>query len=170
MSPAVKLYVYDGSQCDPEKCTARELIHSGLAEEVRSDGVRGRLVLNPEDERALSPADRELAERGGVAALDCTWSEGEELLHRHRGSANGRALPFLVAANPVNFGNPFELTTAEALAAALYVLGEPEGARELLSRFRWGERFLEVNREPLERYSEAEDSEEVVEIQSDYLR
>lgn len=166
----MEVYVYDGSQCDPDKCTARKLVRSGLVEEVRSDGVRGRLVLNPEEERALSPADRELAERGGVAALDCTWNEGEELLRRHGGSSTGRALPFLVAANPVNFGNPFELTTAEALAATLYVLGEPEGARELLSKFRWGERFLEVNAEPLERYAGAEDSEEIVEIQNDYLR
>jgi pre-rRNA-processing protein TSR3 len=57
----------------------------------------------------------------------------------------------------------------EAQAAALYILGEKERARELLSRVSWGIRFLEVNREPLDLYAAAKDSSEVIRIQGYYL-
>jgi pre-rRNA-processing protein TSR3 len=80
-----------------------------------------------------------------------------------------RALPFLVAANPVNYGKPFRLTTVEAFAAALAILGDREEAERVLSKFTWGETFLELNAEPIRRYADCEDSTEVVEIQQEYL-
>ena len=70
-----------------------------------------------------------------------------------------------MAANPVNFGKPCKLSSVEALAAALYILGEKEQAGRILSKVNWGIRFLEVNREPLDLYAEAKDSSEVVKIQ-----
>ena len=80
-----------------------------------------------------------------------------------------RALPYLVAANPVNFGRPMRLTTVEAFAAALVILGERDRAERALSKFTWGETFLELNAEPLRRYADCEDSGEVVEIQQEYI-
>ena len=80
-----------------------------------------------------------------------------------------RALPYLVAANPVNFGKPFKLSTVEALAAALFIIGEPARAEEILGKFSWGHVFLELNREPLSEYASARDSTEVVNIQREYL-
>jgi pre-rRNA-processing protein TSR3 len=87
----------------------------------------------------------------------------QKLMMKHR------ALPYLVAANAVNFGKPFKLSSVEAFAAALYILGEKEQAALILNKFKWGPVFLDLNREPLERYSEAKDSTEVVKIQADYL-
>ena len=57
---------------------------------------------------------------------------------------------------------------AEAVAAALYIVGEKEQAKQILSKFNWREQFLILNRELLERYSEAETSQEVVAIQWEY--
>ena len=53
-------------------------------------------------------------------------------------------LPLLLAANPGNWGKPGRLTTAEALAAALYLAGRASEASEVLGAFRWGRRFFEV--------------------------
>ena len=156
---------YEGDD-DPAKCTARKLARFDLAELHRSSGATPYgVVLNPHAERALSPADR--AESGNLVALDCSWETAEEALFSMPGAH--RALPFLVAANPVNFGRPFKLNTVEAFAAALVVLGEREHAERILSKFRWGETFLELNAEPLERYAGCADSTEVIAVQGEYL-
>jgi len=80
-----------------------------------------------------------------------------------------RALPFLLAANPVNYGTPFRLNSVEAFAAALYILGQKEQAERILGKFSWGLGFLELNRAPLEEYSKAKNSAEVIEIQEGYM-
>jgi pre-rRNA-processing protein TSR3 len=157
---------YEGDD-DPKKCTARKLARFGLAELHRSDRETPYgVVLNPHAERALSPADREVAERA-LVALDCSWESAGEA--RFSLPGEHRALPFLVAANPVNFGRPMQLTTVEALAAALAIFGERDRAEEILSKFRWGHTFLELNDEPLRRYAECDDSTAVVAVQSEYL-
>ncbi|MGZ0747469.1 DUF367 family protein [Haloparvum sp. AD34] len=158
---------YEGDD-DPDKCTARKLSRFDLAELHRSDrATPGGVVLNPHAEQALSPADAELARERGLVALDCSWESAGEKQFSMRGEH--RALPYLVAANPVNFGRPMELTTVEAFAAGLHILGEPEQADEILGKFTWGETFSELNEEPLRRYAECEDSSEIVEIQQEYL-
>ncbi|WP_430503638.1 DUF367 family protein [Haloparvum sp. PAK95] len=158
---------YEGDD-DPDKCTARKLSRFDLAELHRSDrATPGGVVLNPHAEQALSPADAELARERGLVALDCSWESAGEKQFSMRGEH--RALPYLVAANPVNFGRPMELTTVEAFAAGLHILGEPEQADEILGKFTWGETFSELNEEPLRRYAECEDSSEIIEIQQEYL-
>ena len=156
---------YEGDD-DPAKCTARKLARFDLARLHRTDPTTPYgVVLNPHAERALSPADRSESDR--LVALDCSWESAEEALFSLPGVH--RALPFLVAANPVNYGRPFELTTVEALAAALTILGEREQGEALLAKFRWGHTFLELNDEPLSRYAACADSTEVVAVQGEYL-
>lgn len=166
-SGAVELHVrYEGDD-DPEKCTARRLAQFGEVTLHRNPRAVPRgIVLNPYAEQALSPADRgTVPDR--IVALDCSWETAEveafDLPGIHR------ALPFLVAGNPINFGHPFQLTTAEALAAALVILGERDRAVALMEPFSWGHTFLELNAEPLERYAACTDSEAVVAVQDDYL-
>ena len=162
----IPLYAYRDNTCDPRKCTVKKLARRDLATIVTSIAriPRSTLLLDPTAEQAVSPADRHLP---SITALDCSW----EVLDTGAVSTwrNRRALPFLVAANPVNFGRPFRLTSVEAMAATLYILGEKEQARTILAPFRWGLRFLEVNAEPLEDYAQARDSTEVVAIQTLYL-
>jgi len=61
----------------------------------------------------------------------------------------------LLAANPQHFGRWGELNTAEALAAALWLLGHRDEANRLLDGFAGGPAFFEVNRERLARYARA---------------
>jgi pre-rRNA-processing protein TSR3 len=125
-------------------------------------------VLNPFSEVAFSPADRRRIEDFGLVALDCSWEHAEKVLRKHvRGTS--RCLPILVAGNPVNFGKPTKLSTVEALAAALYVTDFKEEATELLSVFKWGHTFLELNCERLESYSKAKNSTEIVQQQKRFM-
>ncbi|NHN46782.1 DUF367 family protein [Halostella sp. JP-L12] len=156
--------LYEGDD-DPDKCTARKLERFDLADLHRSTGETPYgVVLNPHAERALSPAD---ADANRLVALDCSWETAGEAMFDLPGEH--RALPFLVAANPVNYGRPFRLTTVEALAAALVILDEREHAERILAKFTWGETFLDLNEEPLARYADCEDSSDVVAVQDDYL-
>jgi pre-rRNA-processing protein TSR3 len=155
---------YEGDD-DPAKCTARKLARFDLVELHRSDRATPYgVVLNPHAERALSPAD---ADAKRLVALDCSWESAGEA--RFSLPGEHRALPYLVAANPVNFGRPMRLTTVEALAAALAIFGRRERAAALLSKFTWGHTFLELNDEPLRRYAACDDSSEVVAVQREYL-
>ncbi|MFB6163392.1 MAG: DUF367 family protein [Halococcoides sp.] len=155
---------YEGDD-DPEKCTARALDRAGEVRLHRRPGaVPPGIVLDPHADRALSPAD---ADRERLVALDCSWETAEREAYDLPGER--RALPFLVAANPVNFGHPFELTTVEALAGALVILGERDHAERILEAVRWGETFLELNAEPLERYAACEESTDVIAVQEEYL-
>lgn len=160
------LYAYRDDTCDPRKCTMKKLAHRGLIRIVTSIAKipRSTLLLDPTAAQAVSPADRGLP---SITALDCSW----EVLDTGAVASwrNRRALPFLVAANPVNFGRPFRLTSVEAMAATLYILGEKEQAQEILAPFGWGLRFLEVNADPLEDYSQAKDSAGVVALQALYM-
>ncbi|WP_224448489.1 DUF367 family protein [Haloprofundus salilacus] len=158
---------YEGDD-DPTKCTARKLARFDLAELHRTDRAAPRgVVLNPHADQALSPADEPRAADRGLVALDCSWESAERAMFTLGGIH--RALPFLVAGNPVNFGRPMELTTVEALAAALCIFGYDDYAEEILSKFTWGHTFLELNEEPLRRYADCADSTEVVEVQGEYL-
>jgi pre-rRNA-processing protein TSR3 len=161
----MQLLIYHANQCHPKKCSAKRLGRFGLAALTnRIEQLRTFLVLSPFSQKALSPEDRGAR---GLAALDCSWARAEEVFMRSH--FNERALPFLVAANPVNYGKPFKLSTVEALAAGLIILGEREQAELILSKFNWGHVFLKLNQEPLEEYAAARNSTEVVRIQEAYL-
>jgi pre-rRNA-processing protein TSR3 len=162
----IPLYAYRDNSCDPRKCTVKKLEKAGFLKIFTKLSLipRNTLLLDPTAEQALSPADRFVR---SITVLDCSWvvlDTGKVCSWRIR-----RALPFLVAANPVNFGKPCVLSSIEALAAALYILGEKERAAAVLSKVNWGIRFLEVNEEPLELYAKAKNSTEIIEIQSLYI-
>jgi rRNA small subunit aminocarboxypropyltransferase len=162
----IPLVAYRDNTCDPKKCTVKKLEKAGLIRIVKKipQIPRNTLLLDPTAEKALSPADRGPA---SITVLDCSWEEvitGSVSTWRIR-----RALPFLAAANPVNFGKPCVLSSVEALAAALYILGEEQQARDILSKVSWGVRFLEVNAEPLSLYVTAKDSADIVKMQDLFL-
>ncbi len=129
---------------------------------------RGAVILNPFSYRAFSPADRERMEKKGLAAIDCSWINADEVFELSMHGAS-RCLPYLVAVNPVNYGVPSKLSTVEALVAALYITGFKEEAERFLSIFKWGPNFIVLNQRRLDGYATARDSGEVVELQKGFI-
>ena len=165
------LSVYHVSQDDPKKNTARKLARFELA--TLFDRVeripRGAILLDPFAEVAMSPADAKVGHERGVVALDCSWKLAEQVFPEARKRTVPRALPYLMAANPVNYGKAFQLSTAEALAASCAILGEPEQAKTLMSKFGWGQVFLDLNASPLRDYASSKSSTEVVQHMREYM-
>ena len=164
----IRLVAYHAGQCDPKKCTSRRLERLGFMTFVPrpSSLPKGAVLLTPEADRALSPADGPRSGRRGLAIVDVSWKRGK---FPSVPQAVARALPYLLAANPVNYGKPFILSSVEALAAALVIFGHPEEARAILSKFAWGGQFLALNREPLDEYAIAKDSTGVVRAQAEFI-
>jgi pre-rRNA-processing protein TSR3 len=162
-----RITIYHAAQCDPKRCTGLRLKRRGLARIVSKTRFlpKRAVVLNPFSEIAFSPADRKRVEDFGLVALDCSWEHAEKVLLKHV-KGTSRCLPILIAGNPVNFGKATKLTTAEALAAALYIAGFKQEAKDLLSIFTWGHTFLELNSAMLENYAAAQDSTEIIRIQA----
>ena len=78
-------------------------------------------------------------------------------------------MPYLVAANPVNYGRPWRLNCVEAFAAAFYICGHPDWAAEVLKHFSYGEPFLEINSQILKRYAACSTAEEVKKAEEVWL-
>jgi pre-rRNA-processing protein TSR3 len=167
---ALRIWIYHAKQCDPKKCTALKLKRHGLARLVHRVRAlpRGAVILDPFSKKAFSPLDRERIETRGLAAIDCSWMHADEVFELSMRGVS-RCLPYLVAANPVNYGVPTKLSTVEALAAALYIAGFDDEAERLLSLFKWGLHFAVLNQELLDSYAQAKDSAAVVQLQKGFM-
>ncbi|HEV2316999.1 MAG TPA: DUF367 domain-containing protein [Thermoplasmata archaeon] len=155
--PSIRLYLAVAGEDHPRACTGRRLLARGLVLRAHIGRAPRSILLDPHADRPLSSADGPLAHASGFLALDCSWNRIGRRggLPESSGSGNGgprRRLPFLLATNPQHYGRLGELNTAEALAAALYVLGEHDRARSLLDGFAGGSAFFEVNERFLTRY------------------
>lgn len=162
----ISLVAYRDNTCDPKKCTMKKLERFGLLKIVTKINQiqKNTLLLDPRA-NVLSPSDKSWVK--SITALDCSWEVFDATdFNAWKGR---RALPFLVATNPVNFGKPFTLTSVEAIAASLVILGDKTQAELILSKFHWGLNFLKLNEEPLDEYSKAKDSADVIRIQNEYL-
>ena len=133
----VKLAMYDFGQCDAKRCTGRKLERLGCLRSLSlSQKFRG-LILSPMATAVVSPADLSVVESLGIAVVDCSWAQLDAVpFHRLR-SRYERLLPFLVAANPVNYGKAWKLSCVEAIAAVLAIVGREADAVTLLSKFKW---------------------------------
>jgi len=167
------------AQDDRKKNTAIRLAKKGmitLHDNIKKTPRKG-VILNPLSGKIFGPEDHEILDNGGkLVALDCSWRLIDEsidyLLNREsrkKQTLCHRTLPILVAANPVNWGKPSKLSTVEALAAALYISGKMDTAETLLSHFKWGPNFLTLNKEPLDAYSSANSSSELVNMQFEFF-
>jgi pre-rRNA-processing protein TSR3 len=167
----ISLVVFHANEDDPKKCTAKKLHRFGYAtleKNIRKLPYHA-VLLNPYAEKSLSREDLSIVQQHGIVALDCSWKTAEQSFQSLEKTSVSRALPFLLAANPVNYGKPFQLSTLEAFAAALYILGEVDQATKILGIYTWGPRFLELNHEPLEDYRKAKNSQEIISLMKEYI-
>ena len=74
-----------------------------------------------------------------------------------------------MAANSVNYGRPWRLNCAEALAACFYICGHEDWAHEVLAHFPYGEAFLEINAQLLKRYAACTNEEEMKKAEEAWL-
>ncbi len=167
MERSPRIVIYHANQCDPKRCTGLKLKRHGLTRVVTSIRFlpRRAIVLNPFAEIAFSSADRQRIQDFGLAALDCSWEHARKILSGHV-KGTSRCLPVLIAGNPTNYAKPTKLSTAEAIAGALFIAGFREEAEKILSIFVWGHTFFELNADLLESYAAAKNSTDLVKIQS----
>ena len=163
----IPVYVVDLDGGDPKKCTGKRMEKFGLGKSVSVRGVPpGAIVLSANGNQILSPADAKKARRG-VAVLDMTWTNIDQ--EPHMRGVLLRRLPYLLASNPVNWGKPWQLNSAEAVLASLLIMGFDEQADLFMPRFNWAPEFVNLNRSLLEAYRAADGPEEVERIQNDYI-
>lgn len=164
------MYVLLMKQDDPRKCTAAKLAKFRLAIPLyRPRQIpRKSLVLDPSAPRILLPSDRSIAGRYGLVAVDCSWERAQEVFANPL-PGSGRRLPTLLASNPVNYAKPHKLSSVEALAAALHIMGSKERAIQLLNMFKWGKGFMTLNHEPLESYSSANASADMFAAEAQFF-
>ena len=163
----MNIFALEMGQDDPQKCTARKMIQMELAKGVgrkfhASDSI---IVLNPYAHRVLSPPDRGAK---GILVVDCSWNQAQEFFFKKLGGKH-RRLPVLLAANPTNYAKPGVLSSLEALAAALYILGEVEEAKRYLAIYKWGPTFETLNQEPLEDYRKSRTEGKVLQREREYF-
>lgn len=166
--PSVKLGMWDFGQCDPKRCSGRRLARLDLLTEFKLSYRFPGLILTPSAVRTLSPADTAQIS-SGLAVVDCSWAQLETVPFGRLPRGGERLLPYLVAANTVNYGRPWKLNCAEALAAGLWICGRIADARLVMSKFSYGEEFLRLNKELLEIYAACKDSADVIKKQNEYL-
>lgn len=165
----VRVYALLFFEDSPEKNTALKMVRHGLATPLRrKKEVHGLpLVLNPFAEEYLGPWLKEQAIRSGIIVVDTSW---KRLRKEHFKGIRGIhvRLPPLLPGNPVNYGKPCILSSVEAVAAALYILGLKDYYAKLLGLFKWMETFHHLNEEVLEAYSKATNPEELARVIEDY--
>jgi len=161
--------IYEFGQCDPKRCSGHRLVKYKKIDSIPLKQNFPGVILSPEGKTVISPADKELIMKLGIGLIDCSWNQIETFDFRKLPKRNNRLLPWLVAANTINYGKPWRLNCVEALSAALYIIGEKEEAKTVFDGFSYGDAFLRLNEELLEAYSKCSDGAEVISVQNAYL-
>ncbi|KAJ7281361.1 DUF367 family protein [Mycena rebaudengoi] len=161
----VPVAMWDFDHCDPRRCSGKKLSRLGLIKELKVGSRFRGIVVSPKGKQVISPSDREIIFKGGLAVVECSWARLDDVPFGKIASPHERLLPYLLATNPTNYGKPWRLNCVEALAAAFYITGFDSYAEKLLSGFGWGGSFWKVNRMFLERYKTCDTAAEVSAMQ-----
>ncbi|KAI0969011.1 hypothetical protein F4678DRAFT_440636 [Xylaria arbuscula] len=167
--PPFKAACWDLNHCDPKRCSGKKLIRLGLMRDLHLGQRHNGVIITPNGKHTLSPADRELMDQYGAAVVECSWARTQEVQWNKVGGKCERLLPYLVAANTVNYGKPYRLNCVEALAASFYICGHPDWAEQVLRPFNYGESFLAINSKLLKKYAACEDEDAIKTTEKEWL-
>lgn len=170
VEPEFKAACWDFNHCDAKRCSGKRLQHFGLLRQLSIGTKHPGVIISPNAKTILSPADTPLLEQFGCAVVECSWVRIAEVPWSRIGGKCERLLPYLVAANPVNYGRPWRLNCVEALAACFMICNKPEWAEQILEHFPYGEPFLKINRGLFRRYARQEDEDGIKKVEKRWLR
>lgn len=160
----MKIQVVMLKQDDPKKCSAAKLVKFGLAKNIKKTSSK-TLVLDPFAKKSIMNIDKKLV--NSITGIDCSWNLANKAFTTNFSGIH-RKLPPLFAGNPVNYSKLNVLTTVEALAAAVFILGNKDLCLQLLDKFKWGHTFFELNKNLLEDYSKLDSDEQIPSILKEY--
>ncbi|QUC17175.1 uncharacterized protein UV8b_01416 [Ustilaginoidea virens] len=167
--PAFKAACWDLGHCDPKRCSGKKLMKLGLMRPLQLGQRHNGVVITPNGRQVVSPADRGLMDQFGAAVVECSWARTKEVQWNKVGGKCERLLPYLVAANTVNYGKPWRLNCVEALAAAFFICGHADWAAQVLAPFPYGRSFLDINSSILRRYAACRDAAEVKKTEAEWM-
>ena len=159
-------YVYL-NQDDPKKSTMKKLERYGLATHIPMNKIYNKLYLTPYSENFLLNSDKLFYEKTGIVVMDGSWNRINTIENIR--AKNGRKLPLLLPVNPVNYGKPGKLSSLEALAAALYIMGYVDLSGEVVSKYSWAQNFIKTNIEPLNDYMKCTCDSDCIRVQGYYF-
>lgn len=168
--PPFKAACWDFNHCDSKRCSGKRLQHFGLLRQLPLNSKHPGVIISPNAKTILSPADTPLLEQHGAAVVECSWVRIAEVPWSRIGGKCERLLPYLVAANPVNYGRPWRLNCVEALAACFMICGKQDWAETVLQHFAYGEQFLKINASLFRRYAAATDEAHIKRIEEKWLK
>jgi pre-rRNA-processing protein TSR3 len=149
---------------DPVKNTALKMIRAGIAMRVSRRALKhSLLILNPYSLEYLGPWHRDIVEKYGLLVVDASWHKLSPSKFRSLKGTHVK-LPPLIPGNPINYGKTCILSSIEAVAAALFILGFKSEYEKLLGLYKWMKTFNDLNKELLEAYSKTRSQSELVEI------
>lgn len=151
------------------------------------------IVLSPKGVDVVSPSDRHIVEDAGVAVVECSWARLDEIPFHKIRSPNERirtssiSSQLTLSAVSARLESSelwqtsvecrerahvaaYKLNCVEALAAALYIVGQDEVAEQLLAKFSWGDSFWQMNGAFLKRYRTCDTAQSVTDEQEAIIR
>ncbi|KAJ3413041.1 ribosome biogenesis protein tsr3 [Chytridiales sp. JEL 0842] len=151
------LAMWDFDHCDPKRCSGKKLVRINVVRQLRVGQKFKGLVMSPKGKQSVSPADRPIVASDGLCVVDCSWARIDEVPFEKIRCPNERLLPYLVAANPVNYGKPYKLNCFD------------DYGHKLMERFSWGHAFYNINKDLFAAYSKCRDSADVVRCQNELI-
>lgn len=169
-APPFKAACWDFNHCDSKRCSGKRLQHFGLLRQLPVGTKHSGVIISPNAKTILSPSDTPLLEQFGAAVVECSWVRIQEIPWSKIGGKCERLLPYLVAANAVNYGRPWRLNCVEALAACFMICGKDDWAEMVLQHFPYGESFLNINASLFRRYAACKDEAGIKKVEEKWLK